>query len=372
MRRMGFGIRVAPGVRISASGRGVRAGIGPRAARIHVGSGRTGFSTGAGPITYYTSGGSRRRRTAGRAPSMAAHERQVRAAQRHAELQHWLELNNQMLALAFVHTDEFPEATPPFAPPPEVVDEAEVVSRHEREQPAGISILRRGQRREARATAHETALQELEQERSRREHERQAIQAELDQHWRELTSNDPGAVHDAIESAFEDNELPAAVIDVHAASATIIMKIASPIELIPDREVTQTPTGKPTHKRRTKRVINALYAEIMASHIVATAKEALAVAPGLDEARVLVIRGDRLGGGVQLNPLYAGAFDRGSLTRGDWNSVNVLGFVEAHGNINYKGQAQEVGTLPTKNDPELRAALDEIADHLGWKPAPAR
>src|SRR5689334_1754194 len=100
MHSMGFGIRVAPGVRISASSRGVRAGIGPRAARVHVGSGRTGFSTGVGPVTYYTSGSSRRR-ARGRAPSLAAYERQVRAAERQEELEHWLQLNKQMLALAF-------------------------------------------------------------------------------------------------------------------------------------------------------------------------------------------------------------------------------------------------------------------------------
>jgi hypothetical protein len=372
MRIMGFGIRVAPGVRISASSRGVRAGIGPRAARIHVGSGKTGFSTGAGPVTYYTSGGSRRRRTGGRAPSMAAYERQVRATERQAELQHWLELNKQMLALAFVHKDEFPDATAPLAPQADPVDKDEVLSRHEREQLAGISMFKRAQRREARVRARETAAEEIEREQSQRGQEHHALQGALDEHWRELTSNDPHTVHEAIEAAFEDNEMPAAVIDVRAASATMLMKIGSPGELIPEREVTQTPTGKPTHKRRTKSVINASYAEIMASHIVATAKEALAVAPSLDEARVLAIRGDRLGGGIQLIPLYAGGFDRASLTRSDWNGLNVLGFVEAHGDINYKGQAQEVAPLPTKSDPELTAALDEIAAHLGWKPAPGR
>ena len=185
-----------------------------------------------------------------------------------------------------------------------------------------------------------------------------------------MTSNDPRAVHEAIEAAFEDNEMPAAVIDVRDASATVLMKIGSPGELIPEREVTQTPTGKLTHKRRTKGMINALYAEIMASHIVASAKEALAVAPGLREVRVLAIRGDRLGGGLQLIPLYAGRFERASLTRSDWHDLNVLGFVEAHGDIKYKRQAQEVAPLPNKSDPELRAALDEIAAHLGWKPAP--
>ncbi len=33
--------------------RGTRTSIGPRIARIHTGAGGTGFSTGAGPVSYY-------------------------------------------------------------------------------------------------------------------------------------------------------------------------------------------------------------------------------------------------------------------------------------------------------------------------------
>jgi hypothetical protein len=58
---MGFSFKVAPGVRIRASSRGIRTSVGPRAARVHFGSGRTAFSSGAGPVSFYTSlGGGRR------------------------------------------------------------------------------------------------------------------------------------------------------------------------------------------------------------------------------------------------------------------------------------------------------------------------
>ena len=33
--------------------RGIRARIGPRLLRLHVGAGGAGISTGAGPVTYY-------------------------------------------------------------------------------------------------------------------------------------------------------------------------------------------------------------------------------------------------------------------------------------------------------------------------------
>lgn len=365
---MGFGIRVMPGVRVSASSRGVRAGIGPRVARVHVGSGRTGFSTGVGPLTYYTSGGSRRR-GGRRAPSLAAYERQVRAAERQTELEHWLALNKQMLALAFVHKDEFAPATAPIAPPAEPVDERAITARHEREQRSGIPLWRRSERRDAKARAREGAAAEIAAERQRRELERGGLQAQLDADWRRLLATERDVVFEVVETAFEDNEIPAAPIDVDGATATLLVKIGAPGELIPEREVTTTPTGKPTHKRRSKGVINALYAEILASHVVATVKEALAVVPSLQHIRILAIRGDRLGGGLQMIPLYVGEFGRGQVQR-DWNDVNVLAFIEAHGQIRYKGQAQELAPLVTKHDPELRAALDELAAHLEWKPAP--
>jgi hypothetical protein len=52
---MGVSFRIMPGLRISASSRGIRAGVGPRIARVHVGAGRTGVSTGLGPFGAYTS-----------------------------------------------------------------------------------------------------------------------------------------------------------------------------------------------------------------------------------------------------------------------------------------------------------------------------
>jgi hypothetical protein len=58
--RLFSSFRIMPGVRISASRRGVRAHVGPRVLRGHFGGGKAGVSTGAGPFTAY--GSSRKRR----------------------------------------------------------------------------------------------------------------------------------------------------------------------------------------------------------------------------------------------------------------------------------------------------------------------
>ena len=43
---IGFSVRLMPGVRIKASTRGIRLGLGPRAARVNEGSGGMSFSSG--------------------------------------------------------------------------------------------------------------------------------------------------------------------------------------------------------------------------------------------------------------------------------------------------------------------------------------
>src|SRR5258708_35018758 len=81
---MGFYFKLAPGVKIGATRRGLRASVGPRAARVHFGAGGTGVSTGAGPVSLYHSvgGGRRRRGTAPSRTAVAAYERQLRQAQK--------------------------------------------------------------------------------------------------------------------------------------------------------------------------------------------------------------------------------------------------------------------------------------------------
>ena len=57
---MGIWIRPSWLLRVRVTRRGVRWAIGPRAARLHLGAGGPGVSTGAGPVSAYR--GLRRRR----------------------------------------------------------------------------------------------------------------------------------------------------------------------------------------------------------------------------------------------------------------------------------------------------------------------
>ena len=121
---MGFSVKLAPGVRVRVSSHGVRAGIGPRIARVHVGAGRTGFSSGLGPFSVYGSvGGKRRRSSGGRSsgrPSVAALQRQAAAARR-AQAEADKAREARRLAAVFqeiisLHRHDFPPAERPYCP----------------------------------------------------------------------------------------------------------------------------------------------------------------------------------------------------------------------------------------------------------------
>jgi hypothetical protein len=106
---------------VRASSRGIRTSIGPRAARVHIGGGRTGISTGAGPVSLYTSigGGSRR----GGSSPQAAYQRQLAQQDRASMAQH---LAESFLRILNLHRVDFPLAQRPVAPEPTTPDRAAI------------------------------------------------------------------------------------------------------------------------------------------------------------------------------------------------------------------------------------------------------
>lgn len=79
------GFRLGRFVRVRHSSRGARLSIGPRAARLHVGGGKPGVSTGTGPFTWYQPIGSNaaggKRRKAARKPDSAVPQPSPAASQ---------------------------------------------------------------------------------------------------------------------------------------------------------------------------------------------------------------------------------------------------------------------------------------------------
>jgi hypothetical protein len=446
---MGMSFKVAPGVRIRASSRGISAGVGPRAARVHVGTRGVGVSTGAGPFSAYShlgggrssAGGPRRSSYGGPTKaSIAAREREAKAAAREADIERVAALEK---ALVSVHGARFPEAERAVLPPveevepaaiqaeleaaagmpalvevtgggevaplaadPEPVDRYELMREHRRRARAGVPfwqirdriVAARGADTEAEAAAireieHRLEAQREEQSRldglwneltetrarvstelgprvaaenERRLAERAVEQKRLDKQWEQLNANDPEIALDVLEQAFADNEAPAAAIDCDGSRTTVVMQFVTPDAIIPERKPAHTPTGKPTLKKRTKTEINALYLSALGSNVLATVKEAFAVAPGTEIVQMLVIRRetDKKHTG-ELAAIYVGEFDRASYAAasGSRDPARTLDTAN-EATLNLKGKTQAVSPIDLVGHEDLTSVLSQVADGL--------
>jgi hypothetical protein len=445
---MGMSFKVAPGVRIRASSRGISAGVGPRAARVHVGSRGVAVSSGVGPFSTYSHlGGGRSSATTKRSSyggptkaSIAAREREAKAAAREADIGRIAALER---ALVNVHSANFPEAQrtilppveevdpapieaelevaagipalvaatgggehPPVAPEPEPVDRYELMREHRKRARAGVPLWRIRDRvataaaadldaegaakaeearrlqtqqeeqarldelwnqlSQARARVADETVLKVAAEKERRSAARAKDQERLDNQWDLLNANDPDITLAALEQAFADNQAPAAAIDCDGPRTTVVMQFVTPEAIVPERKPARTPTGKPTLKKRTKTEINALYLQALGSSVLATVKEAFAVAPGTDVVQILVIRqeSDKKHAG-HWAAIYVGEFDRATFAaasgrRDPASSLTVAGDAV----LNLKGQTEAVSPIALKDRPDLANVLAAVEQGL--------
>jgi flagellar hook assembly protein FlgD len=351
-----------PGVRLSATPRGLRMGLGPRAGRIHVGSGRPTISTGAGPATVWTGIGPSRRRSRRRASTRpqptanASASTSSRAADLVGQVEHLAALE---AALVSVHRDDFPPVERELAEPPAGVDEQSIRRRATGEALAGISLFAFGKRAEARQQAKAVAEERIRQAHEARAQAQAAEQARLDEHWRRLQANDPETVLSDLEAAFEDNQAPAVPIDCTGDAVAIVMLYPS-ADQIPEQKAALTPTGRPTVHKRSQTDRNTLHVQSMASHILATVREAFAVAPAIQRVVVLTVeKSDAVGGVAMLRAVAANGFDRGQVERFNWERLDPLATIEAANPslIKRRGRTGELAPLDLTDEPDIATVL---------------
>jgi hypothetical protein len=218
----------------------------------------------------------------------------------------------------------------------------------------------------ARAKVTDQLPQRVTAEKERRDADRAAEQKELDETWEMLLANDPGATLPALERAFADNETPATAIGCEADRTTVVMQFPAPEAIVPERKPARTPTGRRTLKKRTKTEINMLYLEALGSNVLATVKEAFAVAPGTQLIRLMVARmetGERHAG--QLAPIFAGEFDRDGYERasGSRDPGRALALAP-EALLNLKGKTAQVAPLDLSDREDLQALLRELQQRI--------
>ena len=359
---MGFYFKLAPGVKIRATRRGLRASVGPRAARVHFGAGGTGVSTGAGPVSLYHSvgGGRGRRGTAPSRTSVAAYERQLRQAQKLEQAQ---ELQAAFEGILNLHREDFMPATAPVAPPPTVADMAGIRQRHEREALQGLNLFQRSARASARQRAAEAANREIEAETARIRREHADLQRDLDEQWHLLLANDPDIVFTTLTEAFEDNEAPAAMAGVHDGEASVVVMVPD-VDAVPERMPKLTEAGNLSLAKLTKSARNSFYVQLVCGHILVTVREALAAAPAITSVRVAVVRwtSPNAYGTRSIECLLAAVFTRHALHGIQWQSADAATIVQdASAELRIRqGATSELRPLDLSNEPGLAALLHAV------------
>jgi hypothetical protein len=273
--------------------------------------------------------------------------------------------------MCLAHEEEFAKASKPSPGEPEPVDSRAIRDRLIKEAQGGISPLKLGQRREAKAQALTRLEDEIESERLKLSKEAEERAERWDRYWTALEANEEDAVLPTLEQAFEDNEAPAAAVSCQEARVDIVMRWPMLDDVVPERKAAVTPTGKPTIKKRSKGERAELYLEALSSHALATAKESMAVCPYLKTIGIAVVRAGRdpaRGDGV-LEPIAFGVLQCERLESLSWTNISAtaafLSAAEGRIGMRGKGSNKALFGLNLDADAEERKFIAQVADGIG-------
>jgi hypothetical protein len=189
-------------------------------------------------------------------------------------------------------------------------------------------------------------------------------QAHLDTLWRRLLSNDPEVVLGLLAEAFEDNEAAAAPVGVHGSEAAMVVLVPPP-GAIPERRPATTPTGNLTLKRLTKRETADFYKIMVCGYVLATVKEAFAVAPGLSHVRIVALRSSGVDawGSPRVEAILAARFARQTLQGVQWATADahvIVNDASEQLTARFVGPSQEFAPLDLSAEKDIAAVVAAV------------
>jgi hypothetical protein len=218
-------------------------------------------------------------------------------------------------------------------------------------------------RRQARRRPAPAAQAELNDRWRQAQAEQAHAQQELDTQWARLTGNDPDTVLATLAEAFEDNEAPAAPVGIDGTEISLIMLVPDE-EAVPERLPATTQAGNLTLRKLPKAERSALYLLLIAGHVLVTLREAFAVAPDVEAARVIAVRrsGPDIYGRPVLDCMVAGRWTRTAFNGVRWadgDAGNILAGTATELVLNRKrGQILPVDLSTESEIRDLLSSMD--------------
>ncbi len=326
-------VKLAPGVRLRATSRGIRATIDPTAGRGGVGSALTGFSTGIDPVSYDaivsgSIGAQPRSAPEPASPTLTQLKGQTRAADKADTVLDVLQTERLMTTR---HLANFPVTQQAFVPDPKPLDVDRVEEQFLPQAMANVGWFNRGRRNAARQDARTAAIAFADQQLTTAREEADRLQQEYDAYWNALNAHDRDAVVATVDDALTDIAPESTCVDAGMDPFTgryvsCVVTFGQP-DLVPEQTVATTATGRPELQKRSKLDVNNLYVDALASTVLATVRETLAVAPATDEVRIVAVRKEAAATGAlpskSISLIYTGVFLRREMQTVHWQTVDL-------------------------------------------------
>jgi hypothetical protein len=350
-----FSLKPAPGVPIEASRDGLHTNLGPRARRVYVGQQFANLATPATPLTFYIPTRARPEQPSYLAPKLPPAADKTQQAQA---------LASAIEGIHKLHHQDFPAVQRRVVPLPPRPDHAAILSRRMNDALARVSIFRRSTRKAAKAAALLATQMESNELEAANQTQYVAVQQEIDQLWQRLITNDSDVVLAVLSHTFQTSGANAAPLGVWDAEAEIALLAPDPAAL-PERHPTTTAAGNLSLKKFTKGEIAELYKQFVAGLVLATAKEVFAVAPGITDIRIVVLRdtpGDPYGK-IHAESILAAQIPRAALNGVQWTRVDALTIVNKISSellTRTAGPSKAFAPLDLKREPEIARLIHVV------------
>jgi hypothetical protein len=354
-RSVPFSLKLAPGVPIKASRDGLQTNLGPRARPVYVGQQFANLAISAAPLTFYTPSRVHREQPSYLVPQLppTADKAQQAAA-----------LASVIQGIRTVHHREFPQIQRLVVPYPPRPDHAAILQRRMNDALARVSIFRRSTRKAAKAAALLATRMECSELEAAGEAQYRAIQQETDNLWQRLITNDPAVVFAVLSHTFHNSSAHAAPLGVWDAEAQLAL-LAPDLAGLPERHPTTTAAGNLSLKKFTKGEMADLYKQLVAGLVLATAKEAFAVAPGVTEMRIVVLRNTPADAYGKIRPeaILAARVGRAALNGVQWtkaDALTVLNEISSELLTRIAGPSKAFAPLDLKTELDLARLIDDV------------
>jgi hypothetical protein len=191
-----------------------------------------------------------------------------------------------------------------------------------------------------------------------------ALQQETDTLWQRLITNDPGVALAVLSHAFESSSANAAALGVWDTEAHIAL-LAPDLAALPERHPTTTAAGNLSLKKFTKGETADLYKQLVAGLVLATAKEALTVVPGITVIQIVVLRNTSADayGKIRSEPILAARIARMALDGVQWtraDALTILNEISSELLTRITSPSKAFAPLDPKTEPEIARLIDDI------------